>query len=402
MISRLRKWRIASEEEILTGKTTDVYFEHTADVLRAEGIDPFVHAEITVSAIPFDSSWAIVAGVDDALKLFENKRVDVHGLPEGTLFNPRGTNGVRTPVLTIEGPYSEFGVLETPMLGFICHTSGMVTRTARIRKAAGERTLLSFGARRAHPAVTPQVEYAAYIGGCDGVSCVLGANLLEIKPSGTMPHALVIAFGDQVKAWKAFDRHVPQEVPRIAIADTYSDEVMESITAAESIPGLSGVRLDTPSSRRGIFSEIIQEVRWKLDSRGFGEVKIFASGGLDENTIKELRDIPVDGYGVGGAISNSPSIDFAMDIVAIKNGDNWMPVAKRGKFSGRKDVWSCMSCGLTSVVRKGLAAPKCQRCGGKSQIKTTRLIENGTPVYEQKSPREIRNYILEQVKRVSD
>lgn len=398
----MRKWRIASEEEILTGKTTDVYFEHTADVLQAEGVDPIVHAEVTVSEVPFDSPWGIVAGIDDALKLFEGKRLDVQGLREGTLFYPRDRNGVRTSVLTIEGPYSEFAVLETPMLGFICHTSGMVTRTARIRRAAGERTLLSFGARRTHPAITPQVEYAAYIGGCDGVSCVLGGELLGIEASGTMPHALVISFGDQVKAWRAFDKHIPKDVPRIAIADTYSDEVIESITAAESVDSLSGVRLDTPGSRKGSFSEIIQEVRWKLDVRGFEDVKIFVSGGLDEKEIMELQDVPVDGYGVGGAISNSPAIDFAMDIVALKEGDDWKPAAKRGKFSGRKDVWICTKCGATHMVLKGLSIKKCQTCGGKPELKTIPLIERGSIVHELRSPSQIREYVLEQLARVSE
>ena len=119
----MREWRIATEEEIQEGKTTDIYFEHTIDVLEKEGIDPLVHAEVTVSEMPDDGNWGIVAGIDDALELFQGRKVDIYGLPEGTFFIPNGKSGVKIPVLTIEGSYSEFTLLETPMLGFICHTS---------------------------------------------------------------------------------------------------------------------------------------------------------------------------------------------------------------------------------------------------------------------------------------
>ena len=398
----MRIWRIASEKEILAGRTTDVYFQHTLEVLRKEHIDPIVHAEVTVSTMPEDATWGVVAGINDALRLFENRNVEIYGIPEGTVFSPYGRNGVKIPVLSIEGPYTEFTELEAPMLGFICYTSGIATRTARIRRAAGERTLLSFGARRTHPAITPQVEYAAYIGGCDGISCVLGADLLDLKPSGTMPHALIIAFEDQVKAWSAFDRNVPVDVPRIAIVDTYSDEVAEAVKAAENIQNLIGVRLDTPSSRRGDFKEIIEEVRWELDIRGHEKVKIYVSGGINERMINELQDAPVDGYGVGGAISNSPSIDFAMDIVSIKKEGVWKPAAKRGKFSGRKLVWRCQSCGAMDVVEWGQDAPKCYNCGKSTMIVTEQLLKDRELAHEERTPVEIRDYIQKQLKSVSD
>jgi nicotinate phosphoribosyltransferase len=399
---KMRKWRIASEQEILSGKTTDIYFEHTVDVLRKTGINPIVHAEVTVSGMPDGLSWGVLAGIDDVLYLFENKDVQVYGLPEGTVFFPNGKGGVKIPVLSIEGPYTEFAVLETPMLGFLCHTSGMVTRTAQIRKAAGDKTLLSFGARRTHPAITPQVEYAAYIGGGDGVSCVLGADLLDMTASGTMPHALIISFEDKIQAWQAFDEHVPEGVPRIAIVDTYSDEVAEAISAAENVPNLSGVRLDTPKSRRGDFRKIIEEVRWELDIRGYEDIKIYVSGGLDREKILELQDAPVDGYGVGGAISNSPSIDFAMDIVAIRKGSKWKPAAKRGKFSGKKQVWSCGNCGTMDVIEWGSEVPKCHNCRKKTGIMTENLIEDGKITRKKQFPKEIRDYIQQQLEIMRD
>ncbi|TFF91545.1 nicotinate phosphoribosyltransferase [Candidatus Thorarchaeota archaeon] len=392
-----RRWRIATEEEIREGKTTDVYFDRTVEVLKAESVNPMVHAEVTVSEMPDDLEWGIMAGVDDMLKLFEGRAVDVYGLPEGTLFYPRGSHSVRTPVIAIEGHYQEFAALETPMLGFICHSSGMASKTAHLRLAAGDKTLLSFGARRTHPAITPQVSYAAYLGGCDGVSCVLGGELIGIEAQGTMPHALIIAFQDHVKAWNAFSDTVPENIARIALTDTYLDEVKESVLAAAEMKGIDGVRLDTPGSRRGDFKEIIEEVRWELDARGFHDVSIFVSGGLDAEEIRWLNESPVNGYGVGGAISNSPAVDFAMDIVSLKEGANWAPCAKRGKFSGRKFVWQCPSCMMTEVTLRTGDQPDCPQCGKSMNQVTQTLMKQGKILQEPKPVKELREYVIQQI-----
>ncbi|TMI60783.1 nicotinate phosphoribosyltransferase, partial [Candidatus Bathyarchaeota archaeon] len=97
------------------------------------------------------------------------------------------------------------------------------------------------------------------------VSSIIGARLLDLQPTGTMPHSLIVSIGDQVKAWKSFNKYMPKDVPRIALVDTYYDEKTESIMAAEALgKDLYGVRLDTPGSRRGDFAEIIREVRWEL------------------------------------------------------------------------------------------------------------------------------------------
>src|SRR6059036_1642320 len=147
-----------------------------------------------------------------------------------------------------------------------------------------------------------------------------------------MPHSLIIAMRDQVKAWKSFNKHMPKKVPRIALVDTYFDEKTEAILAAEALgKDLYGVRLDTPSSRRGNFAEIVREVRWELDSRGFNKVKIYVSGGLNDESIKRLSDAGADGFGVGTSVSNAPTIDFALDIVESEG----RLVAKRGKLGGK-------------------------------------------------------------------
>jgi len=102
--------------------------------------------------------------------------------------------------MIVEGPYGEFCIYETPLLGLVCHASGVATMAARVRKAAGNKFLISFGIRRIHPGLSRMVDRATYIGGFDGVSSLSGAKAIGKKPVGTMPHALITAVGDQVKA----------------------------------------------------------------------------------------------------------------------------------------------------------------------------------------------------------
>jgi nicotinate phosphoribosyltransferase len=134
---------------------------------------------------------------------------------------------------------------------------------------------------------------------------------------------------------RLYDRIVPEEARRIALIDTFLDEKFESVRVAEALGDkLFGVRLDTPGSRRGNFVQILREVRWELDLRGYKHVQLIASGGLDEAEVAELQPW-VDGFGVGTSIANARTIDFGMDIIEIEG----TPVAKRGKMSGAKQVW---------------------------------------------------------------
>jgi nicotinate phosphoribosyltransferase len=299
--------------------------------------------------------------------------------------------------MRIEGPYGEFCLYETPMLGLLCQASGVATRAARIRKAAGNKTIVAFGIRRMHPALAPMLDRAAYIGGFDGVSSLIGAKTIGAEPMGTMPHALIIVFGNQVEAWKAFDEIMPPEVPRIALVDTYYDEKMEALMAADALEErLFGVRLDTPSSRKGNFAEIIREVRWELDIRGYRHVKILVSGGLDEDSVKALGNAGADAFGVGTSVSNAPTIDFAMDIVEIDG----KLCAKRGKMGGKKEVWRCRECLTDTVLPFDAKAPSCPRCGGKTESMLKPLIKNGKIVAILPKPKEIRKYVLKQLEKL--
>ena len=319
---------LVSESAIREGRATDAYFLRTEEALDHAGRNPHVVAEVTADQFP-TGEFEVLAGVKDAAHLLAGLPVDVGALREGTHFDGG-------PVMRIEGTYREFARYETSLLGFLSYASAVATAAREAKAAAPRKPVVSFGARHIHPAATAALERSALIGGVDGFSHVAAGEVLGREAGGTMPHALVICFGKghQEDAWRAFDEGVGPDVPRIALVDTYSDEADEAIRAAETIPDLDSVRLDTTSSRRGDFRHIAREVRWELDVRGHEDVGIFASGGLTPETIRHLGDV-VDGFGVGSYISNADPVDFALDIVEVEGE----PAAKRGKLSGRKQAY---------------------------------------------------------------
>jgi len=385
-----REFYVATPEEIRSGQTSDIYFFRTLDVLKKAGKDRVrVLMETTAQALPNGWPWAVFAGLEETVNLLRGRKVDLWALPEGTVFPPMTPRGIPVPVLYIEGPYGEFCIYETPVLGFLCEASGIATKSARVRVAAGERRVISFGVRRMHPALAPLIERCVYLGGLDSVTTPLGAAMLGKEPMGTMPHALTIVMGGPREAFAALQKHLEKRVPRIALVDTYYDEKTEAILAAEEIKDLAGVRLDTPASRRGNFASIVREVRWELDLRGHKDAKIYVSGGLDEASIPALAAAGADGFGVGTALSNAPSVDFAMDIVEREG----KPAAKRGKFGGRKDLQRCAKCRAFEV-----GAGKCPACGGRMGPAFVQYLDGGRPAADLPGPDAIRKYVLEQLR----
>ena len=147
-------------------ETGRIFARDIVPAFKAKGIDKWVKAEFIAKEFPDNAEWAVFAGLEEVAELLKGMKVNVRAMEEGTIFRPL------QPVMEIEGMYTGFGVYETALLGLICQASGIATRAARCKMAAGERTVISFGARRMHPVLAPMIERNAYIGGCDGVSVI--------------------------------------------------------------------------------------------------------------------------------------------------------------------------------------------------------------------------------------
>ena len=372
-----RRFNSATDAEILNADVADSYFHRTMQILRARGLeDTPVHAELAYKTSDPDA-WFVVAGLDEVAFLLEEVDVDARAVPEGTICRPH------EPILTLTGPYGAFAEHETALLGLLCQASGVATGAARCRLAAGERPVVSFGARRMHPAVTPMIERAAYLGGCDMVAVDLAVGRLGIPATGTTPHALILILGSTAEAARAFDEVIDPEVPRTIIIDTFDDEKFGALIAARAIPdSIYAIRMDTPGNRRGDFRDLMREVRWELDRNGFGRVKIFASGGIDVENILHLNPV-CDAYGVGGAIADAPMIDYSLDIVEVAGEDR----SKRGKRGGRKRLLELQD-GGRSVLPASAPVPD----GARDVLETLRELYTPPPDMET-----LRGRVLEQL-----
>jgi nicotinate phosphoribosyltransferase len=330
---RAERPRFQTAEDVLSGDTADVYFERTRRILDAERLDPLVVMEI------FPREDAILCGAEEALAylrviLGNGRRFDPDPIVESLRDGDRVSR--KEVVMRITARYQSFGLYETALLGILSQSTGWATAARRIVDLADPIPVIGFGARHVHPSVADQMDYASVVGGCIGASTPAGARLAGLAPTGTMPHALILIFGDTVRALEAFDRHIDPDVPRIALVDTFKDEAEESVRVADALgERLWGVRLDTPSERGRVTADLVKEVRARLDLAGHPHVKIVVSGGLDAERITYFKEAgaPVDSFAVGSAISDASPIDFTGDLKEIDG----RPIAKRGRIPGRTD-----------------------------------------------------------------
>lgn len=325
--------RFQPAADVLAGDTADVYFERARRILAAEGLDPVVTMEI------FGREEGILCGAEEALAylreiLGNGKQLDPPALVES--LHDGDAIARKEVVMRITARYSAFGLYETAILGILAQSTGWATAARRVVEAAAPIPVIGFGARHVHPSVADQMDYASVVGGCVGASTPAGARLAGLAPTGTMPHALIIIFGDTVRAAEAFDRHIDPDVPRIVLVDTFKDEAEEALRVADALGDrLWGVRLDTPSERGRVTADLVKEVRARLDQAGHPNVKIVVSGGLDLERIAYFKDAgaPIDSFAVGSAISDASPIDFTGDLKQIDG----RPVAKRGRIPGRTE-----------------------------------------------------------------
>jgi nicotinate phosphoribosyltransferase len=372
----------AAREDIAKGRIVEAQVARAFEVLRAEGADPTVAAEVRASELPAGWPWIVVAGSTEAVSLLEGRRVDVRGVGEGSIAY------AEEPVLQLTGRYAELAEMTTSLVGTLAYASGVATTAARLKLAARARPVFAGASRLVHPALVPVAEHAAFVGGCDGVTTIPGAEQVGADPMLAMEHEVAVVLGVP-RAWEAFDRALEEEIPRIAAVDTLLDERAGALAAAESLGGsLRGVRLDAGRTIDEM-ARTVREVRWELDARGFSEVDIMLAGGLDERAVKALSR-HVGAFIVDMPLASAPPVPFRLDLVEVDG----RPVARRGRLSGQKMLWRCEKCGNRGIAPERAHPEGCPRCGSELSGLLSPLLEGGAVAEPPPSPSAARDRAL--------
>jgi nicotinate phosphoribosyltransferase len=324
-------------EKMRAGYYSDKYFVRTRDILLANGSRPRVAMQV------FGKTHAFLGGIDEAIAILKLCAVEwrdlvVHALRDGDEIQPWES------VLLIEGPYDAFAHLETLYLGVLARRTKVGTNTRRVVDAAKPKEVMFFPARHDHWLVQTGDGYAAHVAGAIGVSTDAQASWWGSEGVGTVPHALIAAFGgDTVLATKKFAEHIPGSVRVITLVDFENDCVGTSLACARGLgKRLYGVRLDTSETMvdksiipamgtfkpTGVNPQLVWNVRRALDREGFQHVRIVVSGGFTVEKIRQFEEegVPVDAYGVGSSLYQG-RYDFTADVVMVDG----KPVAKVGR-----------------------------------------------------------------------
>jgi nicotinate phosphoribosyltransferase len=331
MATQTRKRRLPPDifdlpvEKMREGYYTDVYFNDARETLLADGRHPRVVMQV------FQKKQAVLGGMDEAiaiLKLCSHdwEALTVHALYDGDEVSPWET------VMTIEGDYTLFAHLETCYLGVLARRTLISTNVRRVVEAAGGKPILFFPARHDHHRVQTGDGYAAHVAGAIGVSTHAQASWWGGHGVGTVPHALIAAYGgNTVLAASKFAEAASEDVNVVVLVDFENDSVRTALEVARALgERLWGVRLDTSRTLvdrslwdelgdydpRGVNERLVRKVRGALDENGFERVRIVVSGGFDVERIREFeqRGVPVDSYGVGSSLIRGDN-DFTADIV---------------------------------------------------------------------------------------
>lgn len=262
----------------------------------------------------------------------------VEAMPEGTVFFPD------EPILRVIAPLPEAQIVETRLINLLQFETLIASKAARVRLAAGEKQLVDFGLRRAHGVEAGMLSArASYLAGFDGTSNTLAGMRWNIPVFGTMAHSFVQAHATELEAFAAFARIHPQATT--LLIDTYDTEAaaaalipLAQALQAEGKP-IRAVRLDS-----GDLLVHARKVRAILDAGGLPEVKIFASGNLDEYEIARLiaAGAPIDGFGVGTRMNVSadqPYLDCAYKLQEYAGRPRRKRSEGKATWPGRKQVF---------------------------------------------------------------
>jgi nicotinate phosphoribosyltransferase len=263
---------------------------------------------------------------------------DVHALPEGTVFF------ADEPVLRVTAPICEAQLVESRLINLLQLPILVASKAARCVLVAGGRRLVDFGMRRAHGAEAALLAArAAYLAGFDATATVEAGRRFGIPLSGTMAHSFVLAHEREVDAFVGFARCHPGNA--VFLIDTWdtlrgAQRAVEAarILAPEGIE-VRAVRLDS-----GDLAALSKRVRDILDDGGFPQVRIFASGNLDEHEVARLlaAGAPIDGFGIGTKLTTSedaPSLECAYKLQQYAGTPRRKRSTGKATWPGAKQVF---------------------------------------------------------------
>lgn len=262
---------------------------------------------------------------------------DIWAVPEGTPIFPR------EPIMTVRAPAIQAQLIETYVLLQLNHQSLIATKANRICRAAGGRTVLEFGSRRAQGADGAILgARAAYIGGCAGTACTISDQLYGVYAGGTMAHSWVQMFDSELDAFRAYCQTYPTNAT--LLVDTYNSlqsGVPNAIRAFNEVLrplGITscGIRFDS-----GDIAYLTKRARKMLDDAGWTDCKITVSNALDERLILSLlrQGAQIDAFGVGERLitaRSEPVFGGVYKLAAIEDDDgNIIPKIKISENVGK-------------------------------------------------------------------
>ncbi|MGH9265271.1 MAG: nicotinate phosphoribosyltransferase [Acidimicrobiales bacterium] len=359
-----------------SGLLTDLYELTMAAAYVAEAMaEKPATFSLFVRDLPPARGYLVAAGLDAVLEYLETLRFtgeDVDYLGGLGLFGPevldrlaglRFTGSVRAmpegtvafagePLLEVTGPVVEAQLVETFVLNQVTTETTLASKAARYRHAARGRPLVDFAFRRAQGLDSAmKLVRAVAICGLAGTSNVAGGRRHGVRVSGTMAHSFVQAHADETAAFRAFAQLFGAQT--VLLVDTYDTArgVERAIGVARALreagrPEPRGIRLDS-----GDLADLARLARRRLDEEGFPDMRILASGGLDEHLIEDMvaeGGAPIDGFGVGsdmGVSADAPVLDSVYKLVEfdgrlvrkLSSGKQTWPGAKQ---VWRRDGWS--------------------------------------------------------------
>ena len=392
------------------------YFDH--------GLDELADFEFFVRDLPDVRNFLLAAGLEQVLEYLENLKFtsselewlssqnrfnksfidylenlrfegDVHAMPEGTVFFPD------EPIIRVSAPIAQAQLVETRIINILHFQTMIASKAIRSVISAAGKLLVDFGLRRAHGAEAGLLAArSSYLAGFSGTSTVLAGKLFNIPLYGTMAHSFIQAHDEEKSAFKNFALSQPDNV--ILLIDTYDmlEATDKVIQLAKDLKDLN-IRIQAVRLDSGDLIKNSKKIRQILDEEGLEEIKIFASGNLDEYSLKRFADskAPIDGYGIGTLMitsADSPYLECGYKLVQYAG-------SPRYKQSPRKATWPCRK----QVYRYYNKDEKFEydeltldNETRKEQSLLQQVMKNGKRIQPEKSLEQIREYVDQQIQKL--